>query len=105
MTDKKKITLNQKQEFVAKKLEEVLFEHSLSLEKLIFDLKEKDNDFMLHLKSLSNDEFFDLYEHFGIDMEGGTIKQNKGNLLLSRYALDILEDEFTVEMPAEKDIN
>ena len=105
MTDEKKKQLNQKQQFVAEKLKTIIFNHSLGLEKLILDLKEKDNDFMLHLKSLSNYEFYELYEHFGIDMEGGTIKQNNGNLLLSRYALDILEDEFTVKMPAEKDIN
>jgi hypothetical protein len=102
MTDKK-ITLNQKQEFVAKKLKEVLFEHSLSLENKILDLKEKDNDFALHLKSLSNEEFHQLYEYFGI--KDGVVKQNETNLLLARLGLDVLEDDFYEKQPNDKEIN
>ena len=63
MTDKTKKILNQKQEYVPKKLKEVLFEHSLSLEDKILDLKDNDNDFALHLKSLSNDEFYQFQEY------------------------------------------
>jgi hypothetical protein len=101
--EKTKKPLNQKQEFVAKKLQKVLFEHSLSLEDKILDLKDNDNDFALHLKSLSNDEFYQLYEYFGI--KDGVIKQNQTNLLLARLGLDVLEDDFYEKQPDDKEIN
>ena len=99
MTDKK-ITLNQKQEFVAKKIKDVLFKHSLVLETLILELKDNDKDFAMHLQSLSDKEFTELYAYFGI--EGGIVKQPQTNLLLARLGLDVLEDDFVEQMPSEK---
>jgi hypothetical protein len=105
MTDKPKKPLNQKQQYIVDVLKNLLMTSSFVLEKSILQLKEKDKDFMLHIKSLSPDEFLDLYEHFGIDMRGGTVKQMKGHLLSARYDLDVIEDEFVESIPIKEDMN
>jgi len=90
--DSLKPLLNEKQKYVADKLEKILFQHSLQLESILKDLIKKDTDFELYLKSLSNNEFNTLKEHFGIYENG--IMQGNGNLLLARFALDILEEDY-----------
>ena len=105
MADKTKKPLNQKQQYIVDVLKNLLMTSSFVLERSILELKEKDKNFILNIKSLSPDEFFDLYEHFGIDMRGGTVKQMKGHLLSARYALDVIEDEFVESVPLKEDMN
>ena len=93
MADKPKKPLNQKQQYIVDVLENLLMTSSFALERSILELKEKDENFILNIK-VFQDEFLDLYKHFGIDMRGGTVKQMKGHLHFSKICLDVIEDEF-----------
>ena len=98
--DSLKPTLNEKQKYVADKLEKILIEHSLKLDLMLENLIKKDTDFELYLKSLTDKEFNTLKEHFGIYENG--IVQGNGNLLLARFGLDFLEDKYNFnEVPIE----
>ena len=83
--------MNDKQQYIANKLEKMLSEHSTKLEETILNALDNDKDFVLYVKSLSSAEMRELYEHFGI--KDGVVKQSYGHLLSARYALDIIDEE------------